>query len=355
MPADSTPPRRWAAELLDWWSYYNDLYLRGALRPPVLRVGDGTAQLGSWTRETRTLSIGEHHIRRDPWLEVLETLRHEMAHQFADEVLKATDEAPHGTAFRRACQLLQAEGHGRDPEQSRPDPAAQRMLDRIHKLLSLGESPNQNEAQAALDKARELLLRHQLEGVGAAHPSQYEVRWLGDIKGRHPLWEQLLGALLGEFFFVRVIWVHSYDPLRDRRGTVLEIAGNPEHLAMANYVHGFLCQVLPALWRDYRTNRGLTGNRDRLRFFAGAVRGFRDKMRAQDQGLRQRFALVPVGDPALDAFVRRRHPSTRTSRTGGHARSQAYEDGVAEGQRIRLRRPLGDGGSGEVRFLPDGG
>ena len=142
----------WGVELLSWWRYYNELYLDSALREPVFRLSRGIVALGSYDPATRTLSISEEHVSRQSWLAVMETLRHEMAHQYAHEVLGAGDERPHGEGFRRACARLRvdARASGAGDEVSAPAaPTPGRhgaIVERISKLLSLSSSPNEHEA-----------------------------------------------------------------------------------------------------------------------------------------------------------------------------------------------------------------
>ncbi len=359
MPSTTADRARWGRELALWWDYYNTLYAEGRMRPPVVRVSVvATEHLGTWQASTRTLTIAATHIESASWMQVMETLRHEMAHQYADEVLGAADETPHGPSFRRAAAILRADSSAADAGQPSSyaamsgETAPSRIARRVQKLLSLGDSPNQNEAEAALAKARELLLRYNVDTVADGDPAAYGVRWLGPVKQRHPLWEQLLAGLLAEFFFVQVIWVHTYDARRQTSGSVLEMAGTESNLQMADYVYGYLTHVVEQLWNEYRARRGLRGNRERMRFYAGVLRGFAETMRARDRSLRTEHALVWRGDGALTAWLRRRHPHTRTGSVGATTATQAYRDGVEQGRKVELRRPLrGDGDSRIAGYL----
>lgn len=341
----------WIRLLMEWWLYYNRLYLRGALRSPALALDRAGTRLGQWDGTTRTLSISARHLQSDPWLEVMETLRHEMAHQYAEEVLGAAGDRPHGEAFALACEHLAVDPRAHRAATRESSSDVDRVIARVQKLLSLGSSPNENEAQAALTKARELLLRHNLDPARLRSERRFGVRWLGEVKARHALWEQVLGGLLGEFFFVGVIWVQSHDVQRDRDGTVLEVMGTPENLEMASYVHGFLVGLLEPLWSRYKQRVGLHGDRERLRYYAGVVQGFRAKLRAEDRDLRRSHALVWKGDPGLAAYQSRRHPSTRSRRTGTGWSSQAQEDGRRDGRHITLRRPIRGDSAGFGGYL----
>ena len=341
------PDGRLGLEVLSWWRYYNRLYLRDALREPVIRIGDSEGRLGSWDPRTRTLGISKAHLADDPWLAVMETLRHEMAHQFALEVLGATDETAHGNAFREACRRLRVSPRASGSSDPVAPPPVE-IVDRIAKLLSLSSSSNEHEAQVALKKARQLLLEHNIDAAEVDAERAFSVAWFGPVKGRHQLYEQVLANILNDFFFVSVIWTHTFDVSRAAHGTVLGVYGTRPNLVLAEYVFDYLSSVVETLWAQYRQRNRIPGNRERLRYFAGVLQGFHDKLSAQDAALRKSYALVWKGDPLLDRHVRYHHPHIRTGYSSGTRRSRAYEDGVQEGRSVTLRRPLkgGDGGFG---------
>ena len=252
-------------ELVNWWEHYNSLYLDRALRPPVLRIADQKT-LGTWQLATRTLTISARHLFDDLWPAVLETLRHEMAHQYADEVLFASDEPPHGPKFREACRRLRVSPRASaDPTAFRheagPAPERSVVLDKIHKLFALSTSPNEHEAESALRKAREILLRHNVGEAELRENRDFGLRWLGTPRPRRQLWECRLAGILTDFFFVLSVWVPTFDPRTGQKGSVLEVHGTPGNLAMAEYVHGYLTRVLDDLARDYERRVGRLGAR----------------------------------------------------------------------------------------------
>jgi hypothetical protein len=337
--------RSWALHLFLEWEWFNTNFLKGALRAPVLEISHHEARLGHWDPATRTLAISARHIERDPWLAVIETLRHEMAHQYAHEVLGGTREAAHGPAFQRACEALRvsqaASGTGM---QDADDPVARerrRVLSRVEKLLALGASPNTHEAELAVARARQLLLEHNLSELDLVE-RKFEVRRIGRMTQRKHLYEALLANVLLEFFFVQSIWVGTYDARKDKKGKVLEIHGTRTNLELAEYVHDYVSGLLPGLWERHKQARGLTSNRRRLEFYAGVVSGFETTLRRQNAELEER-ALVWKGDPALDSHFRWCYPRTETTSYGSGARGQTYVDGIAEGERVRIRKPIREG------------
>ncbi len=330
----------WCRELAQWWSYFNEEYLGGALRAPSIELFDSVADLGRWDRNRRLIGLSRSHLREDPWSEVMDTLRHEMAHQFAHEILRATDERPHGAAFQDTMRRLRVE-----PKAGAP--AAEAITGRIAKLLSLASSANEHEAQIAMNKARELLLRYNLEPSSGA-PKRYFAQQIGPLKKRHQAWEYELAAILGDFFFVRCIWVPSYDTGTLRAGTRLELYGTHTNLEMASYVHGFLSKLLERLWRGYKVVNNIPNDRDRRGYFLGLLQGFQSKLEAQDKIREQTRALVYQGDPQLEAYYRYRNP--RIQRVGGTSvqQSEAFLDGVVKGQTITINKPVQSGPSAEA-------
>jgi len=322
------------------------------LRRPVLALSDHERRLGEWIRAQRTIAISRRLVVTQPWGAVREVLKHEMAHQYVDEVLRIHDETAHGPAFRRVC-----EAHGFDATAAgTPPPAGDAaspmaaVLRRIARLLALAESPNAHEAAAAMNEARRLMLLHNIDASASPEAPGYAFRHVGDVKARNDVAEKVLAGILSRHFFVSVIWVPAYLPLEGRRGRVLELCGTPANLEVAVYVHAFLLATGERLWRAHKRTAGITADRERRRFIAGVMMGFDEKLDAGARQSRQE-GLVVHADAQREAYLRRRYPR-QTSRGGGAIeQTQAYEQGRAAGRKIVLARPVG-AGSGGPRLLP---
>lgn len=343
--------RTWGRRLAGWWSQYNDEYVDGRMRPPSFRIGTSTALLGQWDGVRREIVLSAHHILRDDWTSVLETLRHEMAHQYVQEVLEVRDESSHGPAFVKACERMRCSPRsGARVDEVRGD-GPDKTMRVIQKLLSLAESPNENEAETAVKKARHLLVKYNIDVVEFDRERNYKVRVLGDVKARHTSAELWIGSILNRFFFVESLWCQSYDAENDRRGTALQIYGTPQNLDLASYVYDYLVGLLPILWEDYRSARDLPNNRERQRYYAGVLEGFFTKLTEQEKALVRSEALVWKGDPQLTQFFKYHNPRVVTRYGGGVTRTETYEAGYAEGKNVSIRKPVDNGPSGEVRRL----
>lgn len=331
------------AALASAWDLANGIYLRGALRSPVFALMDSERALGQWNGHTRTLSIARSLVYQHPWGAVCEVLRHEMAHQYAQEVLGVRDESPHGGGFVAACRRLAVDPIASGPVGSAPpDTSVDRAVAKIHKLLALAASPNRNEAEAAMRAARRRMLEHQISGLPAA-AGRYLSREIGEVRERVPAHERLVAGLLAEHFFVRPIWVQTYRVADDVAGSVLEVSGTPDAVDVAEYVHGFLLRAADTAWRAHRDLRGL-GDRDRRRFLSGVIQGFHEKLRAERPSEAQ-AGLVWVGDPGLERYIDTRHPRLRRSglklSAGG-----GFEDGRRAGRALVLHRGVSVSPSG---------
>src|SRR5207247_2344668 len=98
-----------------------------------------------------------------PWGALVEVLMHEMAHQYVDEILAARDVQAHGLLFQRVCREFHIDGRARGVPEVAAAGAREAILDKISKLLALATSPNPHEAESAMNAARRLMLKHNLE------------------------------------------------------------------------------------------------------------------------------------------------------------------------------------------------
>ncbi|MBI4950440.1 MAG: DUF2786 domain-containing protein [Myxococcales bacterium] len=352
-----------ARELLRAYRQLNAVHFDQSLRTPVLRLTDHTTALGRWDRVRRSIEISRPMLLAAPWGAVLEVLKHEMAHQYAHEVLGAVDEASHGPAFRDVCRRMgiDARAAGLPEASADDDPERARLLKRIAGLLALAESPHRHEAETAAALAQRLMLKHNIAVASApvaardAALPRYGFRHLGEPTGRVPEAAHLLASILAEHFFVEAIWVPVYRPREGRHGSVLEICGREENLEMASYVHAFLSGTAERLWREHKRVEAVRGDRDRRTYLAGVMEGFRERLRSEGKKAREQ-GLVWLGDADLKGFYRQRHPHVRHVRVGGYGGSEARSHGREAGRHIVLRRGVGQGasagGHGGPRALP---
>jgi len=338
-------------ELATEYTWVNRTRFGMRLRAPVIVLSDAPTRHGRWIGSTRTLEIARALVLDRLWPAVIGVLEHEMAHQFVDEVLKVREETAHGETFRKVCAERGIDARaGGAPVASTDAQEIDRVLDRIRKLLALAGSPNQHEAEIAMRKAHELMLRHNIEAARAQAEREFEVRHLGDPGKRRSRVESDIIVLLSESFFVKAIRLPVYLPRTGTRGSVYEISGTRPNVEMAAHVYAFLLATAERLWRANRGDARVRSGRDRLSYQSGVVRGFREKLGVERTELRG-TGLVWRGDAKLDDFYRARHPRITTRRTSVRL-DGAHAAGREAGRTVVLHRPVeSSGGGGATRLL----
>ena len=337
----SDDPEQVLLRALQWeWSGINRQLLGAALKSPAIGLSDGLRRLGRWQLRTRTIELARSLVLGRPWGEVREVLAHEMAHQYAHEVLGAVDETAHGLAFSRTCERMGILSRARGvPQELAEAPDEPRVLRRIRKLLALAQSPNEHEARLAAARAQRLMLEHNLAEADTGRALPYRCQQLGSIKRRFQAHEKMLAGLLGEHYFVRSIWMNGFDVERGMPGRYLEISGTPENLEMAAWVYGFLRQTGEGLWREHKRQQGISGDAERRRYLAGVVYGFGEQLRSQAER-NQQEGLIWLGDEGLQDYYETLHPRVRRGRGPRIRATDAWLEGKAAGREIVLHKPV---------------
>jgi hypothetical protein len=336
--------------------------IRAAVRRPGFSLIRTTHVLGQWVREpVREIRLSEACVLNHPWYAVVDVLRHETAHQLADELYGET-EPPHGETFAHLCYFLHA-----NPKASGGYPTLDdavltaradeddRIMARIRKLLALSGSPNRHEAEQAMAKARELMAKYRVALPGQRTDSDFVSIVLGEPSLRHGLEVHALAALIREHYSVRTIWVPMAVPAAGKLGRALEICGTRQAVQLAHYAFDFVCHVIHSEWRGYRpgVRLGVNGRRD---FALGMIAGFSALLAEQVRTSPQVAALVRREDPALEEYFDERHPHRHQTRAGRGVRVNhtVRRDGEILARRIGLRHGVQPATAGDRRRLLGG-
>ncbi|MCL2459223.1 MAG: SprT-like domain-containing protein [Desulfobulbus sp.] len=333
------------------------------LRLPVFAIGGGERQLGSWSAADRRLALSVVLISRHPWNLTLQVLKHEMAHQMCSE-LHHREDAGHGKLFRECCQRL---GLAAPFNRASGDLAAtiaaltpgsastekgRQIIAKVRKLLALSASDNEHEAALAVQRAEQLLTRHRLDFDGLAKDQELVHRTINTGGQTLAIYRKVICAILEGCFGVRVICASLYDPRADCSFKTVELLGREEEVAVAEHCYHFLENRLHTLWECRRQDFAGHGRIARKSYFLGLLAGFRETL---EQSRRPGAEPEPTcrqghGLPALrcqeqlEAFVAFRFPRLRRMRKQGSTMDRAaYQEAVAAGRKIFLRRPMADG------------
>jgi len=356
---DSKLKNAWIGQLKRDWINANYYYFGDKMLSPAIDLLSSEITLGQWEGgNKRRLSISAFFIKSYSWQYVQETLHHEMAHQYVEEVLKITNAYPHGEAFKKICIERgfdpKARGdihrYGQIINNSKGASRNHKILGKIEKLLSLAQSNNTHEAELAMTLAQELLLKHNISLGESDNNRNYIKQQIGEIGKTNPI-RSLVGTILGKFFFVETLWAFGYDQRINKEGRILEIYGTPENVEMAEYVHDYLHRISEALWNEFKRRKGIKGNKHRRSFIYGLLNGFDKKLEAKKSD-NQNKGLIWKGDPELTKFYRRRNPKI-TSMSSRYSTScqNAFDSGLAKGKNLVIHKGIKNAGSGKVRLL----
>jgi len=340
---------------------------RSKMKKPLFSLRDMGRKLGTWSSEKNEISLSRDHVLNCPWDDTREILIHEMAHQYADQVLHARDETPHGPLFRNACQRLRANpsasGHVRtlhERLQSNPRDHHDRHLMRIKKLMSLAESKNQHEAEAAMAKAHDLMKKYNLQVIAQHQTREFVSVFVGRPALRHFRESYYIANLLQDYYFVQGLWVSAYVLEKGKMGRVLEISGTCRNIKIATYVYDFVNRYIDSQWAAYKKNKKM--NRYRKSDFAvGLVEGFTNKLACRKNAPKkdrppETRALVKFQDPQLGEYMSHRYPHTRSfSRKTENHDAGILEDGFKIGEKMVISKGIvhngSSGGAGTPKLL----
>ena len=337
---------------------------RRMLRPPLFSLGDLQRRWGDWNGARREIRLSRNLVLRHSWDSVREVLLHEMAHQFAEEVLGTSGEPPHGPGFRKACDLLRANprASGHYPlvdQRQATDPAGpeDKVMSRVRKLMALAGSPNRHEAGIAMARAHQILEKHNLEFGGRSEPGEFTTVAVGSPALRHSREDYLLALLLQDFYFVRGIWVPAFVLDRAKMGRILELSGTRRNVRTASYVHDFVHNFIRLQWQAYNGNRRLNRQR-RSDFAVGILQGFRSKLESigaeSGQKPGENRALVRKDDPMLSRYFAWRYPRTSAIRRSPSTQDRnVLRDGREVGKGLVIHQGI-EGRESRGRLLTGG-
>ena len=340
------------------------------LRPPVFELTTRKRNWGCWNAGKRLFAIDARlAVRFGHTYYFTDTVAHELAHQYVSEVVKprkqgAWTETAHGPSWKAACKMF-----GADPKATAKDRldsvcaslsiADEKILERVKKLLALGDSPESHEAELATLRAHELMRKHHIDSIEGSEPL-WDYQTLGKAYKQRPGWLQKISCILSEHYNVECIWLPAFHPnvpdeLQERkrsgqrRSLVLEITGSPANVAIAAHVYDFLVAEGERRLSRFREEGGGTDRTARLDFLEGLYQGFRDKLLDQEIKLSLREtekntldevnALVVSRDEELRKFYKARYPHTQTtSRRGRYTHDpDARSEGHRQGRKMSVR------------------
>lgn len=201
-----------------------------------------------------------------------------------------------------------------------------KLIEKIQKLISLADSPNENEAKSAMAKAQELMLKHNIDMRSVQdHDSEYGAETSDTFK-REPANSKYINSILQGFFFVEIV------KSKRREGSYFNYIGEKKNIDTAMHMRNFLTATFDRLWKEYKKENNAS-NSSKGSFIYGVYQGFRNKLEEQRAAAENQYGLVLVQDPKAtekmnEMFSRLSHrKSSATTIRDGAAMNAGKEKG----------------------------
>ena len=324
----------------EWRSIVAQYSLQKKIKEPQIDIYPRVSSfLGQWKRGTIILS--ESLLKDYPWSEVIDVLKHEMAHQIVEEYFHESTQTAHGTAFQKACEILEISSEASHRNNQGKVEFA-KVRSKIEKLLALGESSNPHEAELALQRARDLALKHQIPLLKEKQ-QEFSFRPIGPLKKKMPNHYGQIICLLRDFYFVEVL--KTYREFGDEIYYQFEIYGSVESLELAHYVFDFLIEEGEYLWRVAQHYEGLKGLRAKNSFFFGLYQAFREKLEGEQLASRADLELIHIGREQVKEFFYERNKNVRRQQSRSRlVDPKALAQGQEQGRKMSIRQGIKTGG-----------
>lgn len=325
---------------------------RKLLRKPLMSIRNLGGDWGYWSGLNSELCLSRDLVLNHGWDAVREVLLHETAHQYAEQVLGAAGERPHGTSFQRACRRLRANPDAsgrskllRERIADETKDLNDKILRRVKKLLSLAKSCNPHEAESAMAKAHDLIAKYNIDLFSDDTRRTFCSVFVGKPALRHRREEYHLAHLLQDYYYVHCLWVSTYVVEKGKMGHALEISGTPQNIRIGDYVYNFVKHYIHSQWEQFNRNRGF--NRYRQTDFAvGIIEGFRSKLDAKHRAPSSRngrAALIVKEDPQLKAYVTHKYPHTVTVRRNVYNQDETVLNaGIKAGKKLIISKGISE-------------
>lgn len=206
-------------------------------------------------------------------------IRHELGH-YITFINYGEAVQPHGLEFKTFCQQM---GWGEEVSKSslclegvlnESNLGESGIFRKVQKLMALANSSNKNEAEQAMIKSQQLLLKHNIEShyMGGKDDEQIFLKRIMKQKRKDAKIRAIARIL--ETFFVSVVYTRGGD------FTYLEILGNAVNIEIADHVANVLQRELDNLWDQAKQSANLKGTIAKNSFFLGIAKGYCNKIQA---------------------------------------------------------------------------
>ncbi len=380
----------WIYRLMSLFGNYNDdveMHLHKRLAMPMFSIDEDMGRLwGQWVPDKRLIRLNVLLFRNYEFGAVERVLKHEMGHMICSEIFGYHGGCSHGEHWKVACNALGMKNPTRcdsaDYLMGLKGKLECPVSDRIRKLLAKGscETVTKEESQVFLNKAQELMMRHQITMKDLVGSDQLFIKrplGLGYYGKSFPAWMGQLGLLLQRHYSVNAITTYVWNAVSNRSEKYLEIFGMPDDVEIAEYAFYAIYNNGLALfeaakkehkrklkedmsYRNDQTTYSRTDYKDRIKsftensFMMGLICEFSRKLEEQKEVVeagmnsmdQEVYALVSMENKGLlNEMYGKAYGRVRKNYSGAKAKGAGYWSGRDAGRGFNLSQGVRSGGN----------
>lgn len=221
--------------------------------------------------------LGFHEcLMHCPKEQLHQIIRHELAH-YLTFIEYGGGLQPHGEAFKAICQrfgwgeaisratICLEEGASFEAKESS-------IFRKVQKLMALATSSNKHEAEQALIKSQQLLLKHNIETTYMGAEEEEKIILKRILQQKRECAKMRAIAKILQTFFVTIVYRRTADSI------CLEMMGSTVNVEIAEYVASVLCVDFDKLWLQAKIQANLKGMIAKNSFFLGVAKGYCTKV-----------------------------------------------------------------------------
>ena len=280
--------------------------------------------------------LGFHECLMHTSKEQLENvIKHELAH-YITWIKYGASILPHGVEFRAFCQKL---GWSEEvysaticlEESVKASDEESSVCRKVKKLMALASSSNRHEAELAMIKSQQLLLKHNMEFTHIADEDDEPVFLRRVLKQKRENAKMRSIARILETFFVACVYNRSDEYI------YLEILGSAANVEVADYVACVLQVEMDGLWSTAQKEANLRGAVAKNSFFLGLARGYCDKIQAlKKEYTRDESTALMVIEKQLKCAKSMAYTHLSKSYSSGRHSAQASSLGEQMGRKLTI-------------------
>lgn len=284
--------------------------------------------------------VGFHECLMHVNREVLhDIIRHELAHYITFINYENTVES-HGIEFKAFClrmgwgetvwKATACVGENISIEQAEDN----NVLRKVQKLLALATSNNTHEAEQAMIKSQQLLLKHNIDfrNIDSENEDNEKIFLKRVMKQKRENAKMRAIAAILQTFLVNTVYSRFDDY------TYLEVTGNATNIEIADYVAHTLQHQLDVLWNQTKKQQpGLKGVIAKNSFFLGVAQGYCNKINflKKEYDCNTSNALILI-EKQLESALDMVYARLRTSRSNGYFCCQSSLLGEQAGRNLNI-------------------